>query len=585
MGRRSSPGTLRRLLALYRPSLGWQLLGLVLALITLLANTVLMATSGWFIAAMGLAGVAGATLNYFTPAAIIRACAILRTGGRYAERLVTHDATLRVLSHLRVWCYRRLEPLAPAGLEEERSGALLSRLGRDIDTLDNLYLRILLPLAVAVAASLLFLVWLAWQSPQLALAEGLLLLLGGFLLPALLAGAGHRAGRSEVQLLSALRSDAADGLQGLGELVLYGAEHLRAVRLENHGGQLGQAQLATSRWRNAGQAMVGLSAWLTLWIFMALVMPQVAEGMRPPAELSLLALFALASFEAVTPLPLAFQALAPTLEAGERLFALVDRPPPVPEPSGPAPRPGDHGYRFEQVWYRHPGSERPTLQGLELDIPSGTHTAIVGPSGSGKSTLLQLLVRFRLPDSGRLLFGGTDIRDWPGMALRQRLAVVEQDSHLFIGTVRQNLLLARPDASETQMRSALERAQLGSWLEGLPRGLDTEIGEAAVRLSGGEAKRLAIARALLRDAPVLILDEPTEGLDRPTARRLMDELLEHCRNRTLILVTHQLELLPRMNQVVLLDQGRILARGSHREQQQSSGDYRRLLSLSPLIGS
>ena len=399
--------TFWRLLRMHRPQAGWLLLGLLLSLLTLLANVVLMATSGWFIAAMGLAGVAGITMNYFTPAAIIRACAIVRTTGRYGERLVTHDATLRTLSHLRVWLYEVLEPLSPAGLWQKQSSRLLSRFTADIDTLDNFYLRILLPMAVALLALLPFSAWLWMEAPRLALVEAALLLA-------------------------------------------------------------------------AGQALVTLCAWLALWLMLVLVAPEVRSGARPPAELAMFVLFALASFETAAPLPLAFQSLGPTLAAARRLFELADRPPPVPEPAAAPPQTDDTGYRFEGVSFRYPGSE-PVLEEIDLDIPPGSRTAIVGPTGSGKSTLVQLMTRFRLPSEGRLYFGGIDLEAWPGESLRRRLAVVEQQGHLFTGTLRQNLLLARPDASEEALRQACRTAQLSAWIDSLPDGLDTEIGEAALR--------------------------------------------------------------------------------------------------------
>ena len=574
----------RRLLALHRPHAGWLLLGLLLSLLTLLANVVLMTTSGWFIAAMGLAGVAGVTMNYFTPAAIIRACAIVRTAGRYGERLITHDATLRLLSRLRTWLYGVLEPLSPAGLQQERSGSLLSRFTADIDILDNFYLRILLPVAVALFAFLAFVAWLWWHSPRLALVEGGLLLLAGLLVPWLLARRGGSAGREAAQAQERLRMETADALLGLGELMLHGADGAQARLLERSGREMGTAQLRADRWTAAGQAVVNASAWLALWLMLALVAPEVHAGTRPPAELAMFALFALASFEAVAPLPLAFQSLAPTLAAARRLFDLADRAPPLPEPRVPAPAPAHHGFRFEGVGFRYPGGGEQVLREIDLAIPEGSRTAIIGPTGSGKSTLLQLMVRFRLPDEGVLSFGDIDLRHWPGEALRSHLAVADQQGHLFIGTLRQNLLLARPDASEAALRHACEIAQLGTWIEALPDGLETEVGEAALRISGGEAKRLAIARALLREAPVLILDEPTEGLDPPTARRLMQALLEHCGQRTLVLITHRLEELPEMDQVVLMDRGRILARGGHAQLLAESADYRRLVELSPIDG-
>ncbi len=575
--------TFWRLLRLHRPQSLWLSLGLLLSLLTLLANVVLMTTSGWFIAAMGLAGTAGVSINYFTPAAIIRGCAIVRTTGRYGERLVTHDATLRLLSGLRLWIYQALEPQAPAGLEHDRSGRLLTRLTADIDILDNFYLRILLPGSVAFIACCIFIGWLWFQSPQLALAQAALLLLAGWIFPWLLSHAGGFAARQTRELQEQLRTEAGDAFQGLAELLLYGAADAQADRLARISTAFGTTQLRAGRWAHAAESLVSLGAWLTLWSLVVLVAPEIETGHRPPAELAMFALFALASFEAVTPMPMAFLSLGPTLSAARQLFALADRPPVVSEPLSGQNRPSRYDYDFDAVGFHYPGSREAALQDICLNLAAGSSTAIIGPSGSGKTTLLRLMLRFYLPTQGQLRIGGHDIRTCSGTAIRQQLAVADQHSHLFIGSLRQNLLLARPDASDDALRQACETALLWPWIESLPDGLDTQIGEASLRISGGESRRLTLARALLREAPVLILDEPGEGLDPATARNLLLGIMEKYRQRTLVLITHQLDQLPLVDQIVLLDQGRILAQGNHQQLLKSSEAYQRLMALSPIV--
>lgn len=573
-----------RLMRLFRPAYGWLLLGVLLSLITLLANVILMSTSGWFIAAMGLAGVAGITMNYFTPAAIIRACAIARTTGRYGERLITHDATLRVLSGLRVWFYEHLEPLAPVRLDTFRSGDLLSRMGADIDTLDNAYLRILLPTTVALLGGVIFIAWLYWQGPELALAEGLLLLLAGLLFPWWLARQSQQASRETVLASARLRTETVDALQGLGELLLYGADPAYAESIRQHSKALGDSQLRVGRWISAGQSLASLCAWLALWSMLILLVPAIVAGSRPPADLPLFALFALASFEAVTPLPLAFQSIHSTLAAARRLFFIIDQTPHTIEPrEPPVPSTGGSEIRFENVDFSYPNSSQTILRGMDFVIPQGSKTAILGPTGAGKTTLLSLLLKFQQPSSGRICFGNTDLRHWPAEALRNQLAVVDQHSHLFIGTIRQNLLLANPDATRETLETACEKACILDWIQSLPDGLDTEIGEAALRISGGEARRLAIARALLKVAPVMILDEPTEGLDPLTARRLMNNLLAHCRDRTFVMITHQINELSDMDCILLLDAGDLKGCGSHEQLLSESKEYQALQALAPVF--
>ena len=576
--------TMARLWRLFRPERGWFALGLLLALATLSANLVLMGISGWFITAMGLAGVAGAAINYFTPAAVIRACAIVRTAGRYGERLVTHDATLRGLARLRTWLYRRLVPQAAAGgLQDLSPGELAQRLGRDIDLLDNFYLRIGLPLITALIAVAGVLWWLGWQSPPLAWAAGALVLVTGLAGPALLIHAGRRAVAAEEVAQRHLRTEAQDLLQGLDELVFYDAAPQGWQRLEQAGQRLARRQLKLAAHEEPARILPLVGGWLTLWALLVLLLGEVDQQLRPPTHLALFSLLVLALFEAMGPLPTAFRALAPTLAAARRIFSLADRPSPLPDPAGPAPQPSSFGYRLEKVTLIHPGAQTPVLKDLDLELPAGSHTAIVGPSGAGKSSLLQLLVRFRLPSEGQVTFGGIDLADWPAAALRSHLGVVEQQPHLFIGTLADNLRLARPDASDDQLWHALELACLKAWARALPQGLDTEVGEAALRISGGEARRLALARALLRDSPVLILDEPTEGLDRRTADELMKKLLDHCRGRTLIIATHQLDWLEEMDQVALLDDGRLVAHGAHQRLMESCEPYRRLQALVPRL--
>ncbi|WP_419592103.1 thiol reductant ABC exporter subunit CydC [Thiolapillus sp.] len=573
-----------RLVRLFRPYYGWLALGLLLSLVTLLANVVLMSTSGWFIAAMGLAGIAGVTMNYFTPAAIIRACAIVRTTGRYGERLITHDATLRVLSGLRVWFYRHLEPLAPGRLGDYRSGDLLSRMGSDIDALDNTYLRILLPLSVAAMASLVFLGWLYWQQPRLALAEAGLLCIAGLLFPWWLAGKSAVASREIIEASSRLRTDAVDALQGLGELVLYGADTAHGKNLRGHSKSLGASQLALSRWSSAGQSMVLLCAWTTVWLMLVLLAPAVAQGSMPPANLPMFALFALASFEAVTPLPLAFQSVHGTLAAARRLFSLVDQKPLIAEETRlTSPAASTFGFEFRNVDFHYPRNGQPALEKISFTIPVGSKTAILGPTGAGKSTLVNLMLKFHAPDRGDVFFAGSSLAAWPAESLRQHLAVVDQHSHLFIGSIRQNLLLADPSATEAQLEAACETACILDWIRSLPDGLNTEIGEAALRISGGEARRLAIARSLLKNAPVLILDEPTEGLDPVTSRQLMKNLLRHCEERSFIIITHQINDLPEMDQIILLDKGQMKGCGSHRQLLVNTPEYQALQAFAPVF--
>jgi ATP-binding cassette subfamily C protein CydC len=564
------------LLRLCKPYTGWLLAGALLSLLTLLANVGLMAMSGWFIAAMALAGAAGVGMNYFTPAAVIRTCAILRTAGRYGERLLTHEVTLRLLTELRVWFYQRLEPLAPGQLADYHSGDLLSRLRADIDTLDHFYLRLLLPTLVAVCATLSFVFFLAWFHPLLALIEGLLLLIAGVALPYLI---GRRAGASGQRITEKsgqLRSHLVSDLQGMAELLVDGAADRRARRLEHLSNSIVVEQRHMARLSGLSQGVGGLFANLAMWLISLAAIPLIGASELPPAQLAMLALFTLASFEAVTPLPQAFQFLDATLSAARRVRAMAEQAPLVREPQVETALSRHPAIEFQRAGLRYPGQSLAALQDIDLELPPGRRVAIVGPTGSGKSSLLGLLLRFQPPERGHILIDGRAIESIQSESLRQRLSLVPQQSHLFNTTIRENLLLARPDAEQTAIERACRIAEIHDFIRSQPQAYETQVGETGIRLSGGQIRRLAIARAILKDAPILLLDEPTEGLDPRTAQQVMTNLFTWLEDRSLLLVSHRLSGLKAMHEILVLEGGRISERGTQQTLLKKAGPYRRL---------
>ena len=552
---------LRRLWQLFRPYRAWMLVGTLAAILTLLANVTLIAAAGWFLTAMAAAGAAGVAMNYFTPAALIRGSAMIRTAGRYGERLVNHEATFRLIASLRVWFYQHLEPLAPARLQQYHSGDLLSRIRADIDALDNLYVRVLVPVAVANVSIVLFTIFLLFYHPLLALSGLTFLVLAGVGLPIWSQARGLAPGRRIAEDEAALRTAVIDGVQGLAELTLYGAAERQARHIDSLSRRLIADQTRLSSDHGLTQAAVGLCASLSLWVLLWIAIPLVDDGRLMPPQLAMLALFTLASFEAVAPLPQAFQMLGRTLAAAHRLFAIVDTEPAVAEPSTPSPRPERFDIEFADVRFSYPDAPRPAVSGIRLQVPQGTRAAVIGATGSGKSTLFNLLLRFWAPDSGSIRVGGHDILDFHGDDLRRHIAVVSQHTHLFDATIRENLLIANPDAPQAAIEAACRVAQIHDFIAELPEGYDTWVGETGVRLSGGQGRRIAVARALLKDAPILLLDEPTEGLDAATERDLMQALDTLMVGRTVLLITHRPAGLDWVDQVLVLDQGRELARG------------------------
>jgi ATP-binding cassette subfamily C protein CydC len=530
---------LLRLLSLCRPLYPWMALGVLLSLLTVLANVTLMAVSGWFITSMAVAGAAQISMNYFTPAAIIRGSAILRTGGRYAERLVTHEATLQLLSRLRAWFYERLEPLAPAALQGQDSGDLLSRIGADIDTLNNLYLRLLVPAVTALLATIMLTLFLATYDLRLAAVLLIALVAAGVAVPLIVQGLGRAPGMRKISLLAQQRGMLVDSTRGLGELLLYDAAPAYRQRLTDNSRELARAQASLSTTGGLSRAAPFFCANLAMLTVLVLSIPMVTQGMIEKADLAMLALFCLAAFEVVLPIPLALQAYGETSAAAERLFDIIDREPPVRSPDAPAPVPDRFDLRLAGVTFAYPGAKEPVLQNLDLEIPHGSRLTLRGASGSGKSTIVQLLLRFYDPQQGRVAMGGVPLPAWDVEQLRRHLAVASQQAHLFTGTIRHNLLIARPDATPSELEDACRIAQVHDFIAALPEGYDTWVGEAGTTLSGGQIRRLSIARALLKDCPVLILDEPTEGLDPTTAERLLTAIEAATQGKTVLLISHQ----------------------------------------------
>ncbi|TBR27393.1 MAG: thiol reductant ABC exporter subunit CydC, partial [Reyranella sp.] len=477
----SDLAVMRRLLALARPWRGWMGLAVFVACATVLASVALMGVAGWFIAAMAIAGVTTGMMNYFLPAAGIRFFAIVRTGGRYGERLLSHEATLRLLAGLRLWLFRRLIPLSPGQLQARRGGDLAGSLQADVETLQHAYLRLASPVAVALACSIAVVLVVAVLHPPTALALALLLIVAGGVVPALARRAAAAPGAEAVASRAALRVATVDLLQGLTDLRAAGAVERQLAALDGLGQRLVDNQ---SRAANAGvmaEAAVGLSAGLALWSAALLASASVAAGaLLPevaPALVPALALAALAAFEAVAPLPAAMERWGEVRAAAHRIFDLADRSPAIVAGPDPSPPPRDASIVFSSVRLRYAPDLPPALDGLDLAIPDGRHLTILGPSGAGKSSLGRLLVRF-WEYEGEIRLGGHDLRRYRPDDLRRLVGIATQDAQLFNGSVRDNLLMAAPEADAAAMDQALEVVQLAGFVRNLTDGIDTWIGEA-----------------------------------------------------------------------------------------------------------
>ncbi|AKK81133.1 TPA: heme ABC transporter ATP-binding protein/permease CydC [Klebsiella aerogenes] len=559
-------------LALYKRHKWLLTLGVVLAIVTLLASIGLLTLSGWFLSASAVVGVAGIySFNYMLPAAGVRGAAIIRTAGRYFERLVSHDATFRVLQHLRVATFSKLLPLSPAGLARFRQGELLNRIVADVDTLDHLYLRVISPLVGALVVILVVTIGLSVLDVTLALTLGGIMLATLLLLPPLFYRAGKPTGEQITQLRGQYRQQLTSWLQGQAELMLFNASDRYRKQMEKTEQRWQEAQRRQAELTALSQALMLLIGGIAVIAMLWMASEGVGGNSQPGALIALFVFCALAAFEALAPVTGAFQHLGQVIASARRITQITEQQPEVTF-SQQAPQSFSQvALTLNEVTFSYPQQSAPALKDISLQVAAGEHIAILGRTGCGKSTLLQLLTRAWDPANGQIQLNGQPLSELSETTLRQAMSVVPQRVHLFSATLRDNLLLAAPQVSDARLADILARVGLEKLLE--DSGLNSWLGEGGRQLSGGELRRLAIARALLHDAPLMLLDEPTEGLDATTESQILDLLSEVMRDKTVLMVTHRLRGLARFNQIIVMDNGQIIEQGSHAELLAKQGRY------------
>ncbi|MFC9259534.1 thiol reductant ABC exporter subunit CydD [Streptomyces hydrogenans] len=574
-GAAAGRGVLARVRAMAGQLKGRMALALLLGSLALGAAVGLMAVSGWLISR---ASEQPPVLHLMVAVTATRAFGIGRAVFRYAERLVSHDAVLRMLAELRVSVYARLERIAPAGLRRTRRGDLLARLVHDVDALQDYWLRWLLPAGAALLVGLGSVGFTAWLLPEAGAVLAVGLLVAGVLVPPLGAALARRAERRLAPARGVLATAVADPLRGCAELTVAGAlrDRLDRARAADRTltGIASRQSAAAALGAGLSAVVCGLTVVAAAWVGVQ----AVRDGRLDGVALAVVVLTPLAAFEAVTGLPLAVQYRQRVRHSAERVFEVLDAPVPVHEPAVPAAPPaGPFPLELAGIGARYAGQEHPALDGFALTLDAGRRVAVVGASGSGKTTLAQVLLRFLDAEAGTYKIGGVPAWELDGDDVRRFVGLCAQDAHLFDSSLRENLRLARTDASDEQLREALRRARLLDWVDGLPDGLDTLVGEHGSKLSGGQRQRLALARALLADFPVLVLDEPAEHLDLATADALTDDLLRATEGRTTVLITHRLRGLDAVDEVVVLDGGRTVQRGPYAELAAEDGPLRRML--------
>lgn len=549
---------LKPFIKLIREHYSWLSLGLLLSLITVVCGIGLLSLAGWFISAAAFAGLTAATamnFNYFFPAAGVRFFALARIAGRYGERVVNHNTTFKILADLRVWFYQKLEPLAPAYFIQYQSGDLLNRIVSDIDALDNLYLRVVTPGLIALIITGLVFLLLHFFAMSIAWVVLLTLVIAIFLVPIFISRLGQKPGRNITLTTGILRTQIIENLQNLSELLVFNQTNTCLEKMQLNDAILIKNQTVMSYIQGCSNLLINLLSNVTVWLGLIIGIALVHQQQLNGANLALIVFTILATFEVVQPLPVAFQYLGKTKAAAKRLLAITNSKPLVKFVAQSKQKPKNYDIEFKNVSLQYPSSPQQVLHDINLHIKQNENIAIVGKTGSGKTSLINLLARFWEPSSGSIEIGGVNINELSETDLRNTMTIISQKPHIFNTSLRNNLLLAKPNATEEELQHALEIAQLLDVVKQLPEGLDTWMGEHGTRFSGGQIRRLAIARAILHNAPIVIFDEPTEGLDQQMATNLLKTLTTYFANTTLIIITHQPKFLGNTEQFLTIQDG------------------------------
>ncbi len=558
-------------LKLYRQYWRKIAIGILLAILTLLASICLLSISGWFLASTAVAGIMGVTFNYLLPSAGVRGSAVLRTVFRYGERLVSHDTTFRILAKLRVFSFRKLLPLTPGAISRFKQAELLNRLVADIDTLDHLYLRLISPIVSAIMVIFIITVGLLFIDASLALTLGFILTILVLVTPVIFYYSGNPIGISLTQLKGQYRTELTAWLQGQAELAIFNALARFRLQLNN----------TETKWLNTQQKQASLTGLSQSFIILAsglttvLILWLAANGVGTNHTLNpLIALFtfaSLAAFETIAPVATAFLHLSQVTSSAKRVNELLSQQPDVTFTKAEADYLPQASLQLDNISFSYPDQPQNVLTNINLQLSAGQHIALLGKTGCGKSTLLQLLTRAWDPQQGQITLNQTALPDYDEQTLRQMISVVTQRVYIFSATLRHNLLIANADTTDQQLIEVLHQVGLSNLLEG--DGLNQWLGEGGRQLSGGEQTRIGIARALLHQAPLILLDEPTNGLDADTEQQILRILKQHAQHKTLIMVTHRLTSLNEMDMIVVMDAGKIIEQGSHQTLLEQKGLY------------
>lgn len=550
-------------------------LGMLLAFLTLAASIGLLTLSGWFLSAAAVAGltIARETFNYMLPGAFVRGFAMGRTAGRWGERVVSHNATFKLLTDLRVFFFKKLAPLIPGRVSNLRDADLLNRLVADIDAMDHVYLRLVSPMVVGVLGIAGLTALVCWFDTELGLVLGGVLLVLVLTWPVLFYKLGKQNGSQLTQNKADLRIATLDWLQGYSELTLFGAEERYRDAILSTQAKLLQNQKFNAHFAGLAQALLMLAnGWMI--VLMLWLAADGVGGNMPDPLIALVVFATMASVELLMPIAGAFQHLGQTLTSARRLNDIILSEPEVQFPEQETKHSNQYTIDYQDVSFHYPDGDSQVVKNINLHIPAQHKVAIVGQTGSGKSTLIQLLNRYWDVQQGEVSIAGQPIKQWSESQLRRSISVVSQRVDILNGSLRNNLLMASPQASDEVLAATLTQVGLDKLLS--ETGLDTWLGDGGRQLSGGEKRRIGIARALLHNAPILLLDEPTEGLDKQTEQQIMQLFEQHFAGKTVLFITHRLVNLDKMDIICLIEQGEIVEQGSHQDLLAQGGRYHQL---------
>jgi ATP-binding cassette subfamily C protein CydC len=574
----------RRLLRQLRRLTGWMAMAILLGLLSILSGLGLVILSAYLIAKAAL----HPPFHLLFYAIIgVQLLGIIRGILRYIERIISHETTFRLLTHLRVWFYRAFEPIVPARImavtrgtsTDFTSGDLLSRIVADIDTLQEFYIRVIAPPVIAVLLGILMLFALGAYNVLLAYTLLVFFVLAGIGVPCQTYLLSRKLGRRIIAVRAALHMSMVDSIQGVADLLAYNQDEAQAQNIRTLNGQLVRLQASMAQIEGLREALGILLVDGCGWIMLIIAIPLVRSGRLSGVFLAVLVLAVIGSFEAITPLASAAQHLGGSLQAGQRLFEVIDTPPTIREPAQPAPLPGRYDLEIQHLSFRYSNNEPDVLKDVSFTVPQGRCVAIVGASGAGKSTIANLLARLWDYERGSIQLGGHELADYAQQDIHRLIGVVEQHTHLFNATVRENLLIARPEASQKEIQEAAKQACIHSVIEALPQGYETLIGEQGHKLSGGERQRLALARAMLKNAPILIFDEATANLDTLTEHEVLRAIHRQIQGRTTLIITHRLVGLENVDEILVMQAGTIKERGTQYELLQAEGLYWKLWQI------